>query len=164
MRTAPMNPRRVPVRRSAVHRGIIVVLLALAVTSPVQAQNRRAVSTEKAPKAIGPYSQAVIAGKTVYVSGQLGLDPSTGSFVPGGIREQTAQALRNIQAVLEAAGCTMQSVVSCSVFLKDLNDFTAMNEIYAAHFSSDPPARATIQAARLPKDGLVEIGCIAVLP
>ena len=159
-----MNTRHDPLRNAAMHRVAIVVLLCLAVAAPALAQNRRAVSTDKAPKAIGPYSQAVIAGTTVYVSGQLGLDPSTGAFVPGSIREQTEQALKNIGAVLEAAGCTMQSVVSCSVFLKDLNDFVAMNEVYAKHFRSDPPARATVEVARLPKDGLVEISCIAVLP
>jgi 2-iminobutanoate/2-iminopropanoate deaminase len=159
-----MDTRRAPLRLSVMHRIAVMALLTLAFAAPAHAQNRRTVSTDNAPKAIGPYSQAVIAGNSVYVSGQLGLDPSTGAFVPGGIREQTEQALKNISAVLEAAGCTMQSVVSCSVFLKDLNDFTAMNEVYATHFRNDPPARATVQVARLPKDGLVEISCIAVLP
>jgi 2-iminobutanoate/2-iminopropanoate deaminase len=137
----------------------LVLFLACAMTAAAQ---RQVVSTSDAPKAIGPYSQAVIAGGFVFASGQLGMDPGTGALVPGGIDAQTEQALRNLEAVLRAAGSGMDDVVSCTVYLKDLNDFQAMNAVYARHFPVDPPSRATVQVARLPKDGLVEIACTAV--
>jgi 2-iminobutanoate/2-iminopropanoate deaminase len=127
-------------------------------------QTRRVVHTDAAPKAIGPYSQAIIAGKTVYVSGQLGIDASTGAFAAGAVKEQTRQALDNLAAILDAAGCTLRDVVSCTVYLKDMSDFASMNDVYASRFPAEPPARATVQVARLPKDGLVEISCVAVLP
>ncbi|MDH7514787.1 MAG: RidA family protein [Bacteroidota bacterium] len=127
-------------------------------------EHNRAIHTPNAPAAIGPYSQAVISGNTVFVSGQLGVDPHTGMFVEGGVREQTARAIDNIAAVLEAAGTNLEHVVSCTVFLADMNDFPAMNEVYGNRFREPYPARATIQAARLPKNALVEISCIAVLP
>ena len=126
--------------------------------------HREIVHTDQAPKAIGPYSQANIAGKMVFVSGQLGFDPATGNFVDGGVREQTEQALRNMRAILEAAGASLADVTACTVYLKDMNDFAAMNEVYATFFSENPPSRAAIQVARLPKDGIVEISCIAVKP
>ena len=124
--------------------------------------HREPVHTDRAPKAIGPYSQANVAGKMVFVSGQLGLDENSGSFVDGGVREQTDKALRNMTAILEAAGASLDDVTACTVFLKDMNDFAAMNEVYATFFASNPPSRAAIEVARLPKDGLVEISCIAV--
>lgn len=124
--------------------------------------HRETVHTDKAPKALGPYSQAVTAGQMVFVSGQLGLDPDTGNFVEGGVQEQTERVLQNLIAILEAAGATLGDVTACTVFLKDMNDFAAMNEVYARHFTSNPPSRAAIEVARLPKDGLVEISCIAV--
>ena len=119
------------------------------------------ISTDRAPRAIGPYSQAVRAGDLVFASGQIPIDPSTGEFVPGGIAEQTEQVLRNLTAVFEAAGVTMKQVVKTTVFLVDMNDFTAMNEVYGRFFAGEPPARATVQAARLPRDARVEIEAIA---
>lgn len=124
--------------------------------------HRETVHTDNAPKAIGPYSQANVAGNMVFVSGQLGFDPVSMQFVDGGVAEQTEQALRNLAAVLEAAGATLDDVTACTVYLKDMNDFAAMNDVYARHFTVNPPSRAAIEVARLPKDGLVEISCIAV--
>ncbi|MAT40042.1 MAG: hypothetical protein CL946_10610 [Ectothiorhodospiraceae bacterium] len=102
------------------------------------------------------------AGNMVFVSGQLGLDPASGEFVPGGIKEQTRKALENLRAVLNAADCALTHVTACTVYLKDLNDFAAMNEVYAEFFNQNPPSRAAVEVARLPKDGIVEISCIAV--
>ncbi|MBI5646461.1 MAG: RidA family protein [Ignavibacteriae bacterium] len=131
---------------------------------PLAAQDsdRRSITTPNAPAAIGPYSQAVTAGTMIFVAGQLGLDPLTGAFVEGGIEAQTHRALENIKAILEADSSGMKDVVSCTVYLKDLEDFSKMNAVYARFFPAPAPARATIQVARLPKDGLVEISCIAV--
>jgi 2-iminobutanoate/2-iminopropanoate deaminase len=120
------------------------------------------ISTENAPGAIGPYSQAVKAGNLIFCSGQIPLDPQTGEFVAGGVAEQTEQVLKNLSAVLEAAGSDLNGVVKTTVFLADMNDFTAMNEVYGRYFSVNKPARATVQAARLPRDARVEIECIAV--
>jgi 2-iminobutanoate/2-iminopropanoate deaminase len=120
------------------------------------------IATDQAPRAIGPYSQAVRAGNLVFASGQIPIDPSTGEFVPGGIAEQTEQVLKNLTAVFAAAGMTMDQIVKTTVFLVDMNDFTAMNEVYAKFFAENPPARATVQAARLPRDAKVEIEAIAV--
>jgi 2-iminobutanoate/2-iminopropanoate deaminase len=124
---------------------------------------REIVKTEKAPAAIGPYSQAVCAGGFVFASGQIPLDPETGEFVPGGVSEQTEQVMRNLSAVLEAAGSSFDRVVKTTVFLADMNDFAAMNEVYGRYFKTNPPARATVQAARLPRDARVEIEAIALL-
>ncbi len=121
---------------------------------------RTVVATDKAPKAIGPYSQAIVAGNLVFASGQLGIDPETNAFVPGGIKEQTEQVLKNLKSVLTEAGSSLENVASCTVYLKDMNDFAAMNEVYAKYFPTKPPSRATVQVAKLPKDGLVEISCI----
>lgn len=155
-------------RRNAFHMPAVAALLLSATTllaaTALQAQDRRAIASRDAPKAIGPYSQAIVAGNLVFVSGQLGMDPATNTFVDGGIAEQTRQALANIRAVLNAADCTMQNVVSCTVYMKNLDDFAAMNAEYAKVFDVDPPSRATVQVARLPKNGLVEISCIAVKP
>ena len=123
---------------------------------------RRIVRTEGAPGAIGPYSQAVVAGGFVYCSGQIPIDPATGQFVEGGVREQTAQVLRNLSEVLEAAGTSLARVVKTTVFLADMNDFAAMNETYARFFGAQPPARSTVQAARLPRDARVEIDAVAL--
>ena len=122
-----------------------------------------AVSTEKAPAAIGPYSQAVQAGKTVYVSGQLPIDPATGAFAGEDIRAQTRQSLTNIRSILEAVGADMSKVVKTTVLLKNIADFAAMNEVYAEFFAAPYPARAAFQVAALPKDALVEIECVAVI-
>jgi 2-iminobutanoate/2-iminopropanoate deaminase len=119
------------------------------------------ISTDGAPRAIGPYSQAIRAGELVFASGQIPIDPVTGEFVPGGIADQTEQVLRNLTAVFEAAGVTMKQVVKTTVFLVDMDDFAAMNEVYGRFFGSEPPARATVQAARLPRDARVEIEAIA---
>jgi 2-iminobutanoate/2-iminopropanoate deaminase len=123
---------------------------------------RQTVATADAPRAIGPYSQAIIAGDFVFASGQIPTDPATGEFVAGGIAEQTVQVLRNLSEVLKAAGCALADVVKTTVFLADMNDFAAMNEAYARFFESDPPARSTVQAARLPRDARVEIDAIAI--
>jgi 2-iminobutanoate/2-iminopropanoate deaminase len=131
------------------------------------AQDKRMISTTQAPAAIGPYSQAIRAGDTVFTSGQVALDPATGALVPGGIREQTARVLDNLTAVLAEASLDMAHVVKTTVFLKNMNDFAAMNEIYARYLAPEgvvPPARSTVEVARLPKDALVEIELIAVHP
>lgn len=122
-----------------------------------------AVSTKNAPAAIGPYSQAVRSGDTIYVSGQLPIDPATGAFAGDEIRAQTRQSLTNIRSILEAAGADMSKVVKTTVLLKDIADFGAMNEVYAEFFTAPYPARAAFQVAALPKDALVEIECVAVL-
>ena len=119
------------------------------------------ISTENAPGAIGPYSQAVKTGNMVFVSGQIPIDPATGQFVSEDVAEQTQQVFKNLQAVLEAAGSGLDKVVKTTVFLADMNDFAAMNEVYGKFFTSDHPARATVQAARLPRDARVEIEAIA---
>ena len=124
---------------------------------------RQIITTDMAPRAIGPYSQAVRAGNFVFASGQIPIDPITGEFVPGGIAEQTEQVLRNLTQLFGAAGVELSQVVKTTVFLADMDDFTAMNEIYGKHFSENPPARATVQAARLPRDAKVEIEAIAVV-
>ena len=123
---------------------------------------KKEVKTPDAPAAIGPYSQAVSASGFVFVSGQLPIDPVTGGFPEGGIENQTRQALRNVKAVLEAAGSSMENVVKTTVFLKDMNDFPAMNRAYEEFFSGVCPARSTVQAAALPKGALIEIEAIAL--
>lgn len=120
------------------------------------------VSTDKAPGAIGPYSQAIKAGGMVFCSGQIPIDPATGEFVSDDIAEQTVQVFKNLEAVLEAAGSGFDKVVKTSVFLADMNDFSAMNEVYGQYFTDNKPARATVQAAGLPRGAKVEIDCIAV--
>lgn len=121
------------------------------------------ISTENAPGAIGPYSQAIKTGNFVFVSGQIPIDPNTGEFVSGEISEQTEQVLKNLSAVLEAAGTGLENVVKTTVFLADMNDFAAMNAVYGKYFSDNKPARATVEAARLPRDARVEIECIALV-
>ena len=123
---------------------------------------RRIVSTEAAPQAIGPYSQAVAYGDFVFSSGQIPLDPRTGQFVEGGIAEQTEQVLKNLSEVLRAAGVGLSDVVKTTVYLADMSDFAAMNEVYGRYFPENPPARSTVEAARLPRDARVEIDVIAV--
>lgn len=122
---------------------------------------RQAVSTESAPLAIGPYSQAVRAGDLLFVSGQVPIDPATGRLVEGDIATQTRRVLRNVGAILEAAGASFDHVVRTTVFLTDMDDFAAMNEVYAGCFRSPAPARATVQVSRLPKDARIEIDAIA---
>jgi 2-iminobutanoate/2-iminopropanoate deaminase len=120
------------------------------------------IQTEHAPQAIGPYSQAVRANGLIFASGQIPIDPQTGQFVAGGITEQTEQVLKNLEAVLEAAGSGLVNVVKTTVFLIDMQEFTAMNEVYGRFFKEQPPARATVEAARLPRDARVEIEAIAL--
>jgi 2-iminobutanoate/2-iminopropanoate deaminase len=122
------------------------------------------VFTDKAPKPIGPYSQGIIVdSKFVYTAGQVAIDPATNQIVDGDIKAQTRQVLKNIQAVLTAAGASMDMVVKTTVFLKDFNDFAAMNEVYAEFFSGSAPARSTVEVGRLPKDMKVEIEAVAVI-
>jgi 2-iminobutanoate/2-iminopropanoate deaminase len=121
------------------------------------------VSTDKAPGAIGPYSQAIKAAGMIFCSGQIPIDPASGNIVSEDVTEQTEQVLKNLSEVLSAGGAGLGDVVKTTVFLADMNDFQAMNEVYARHFSDNKPARATVQAARLPRDVKVEIECIAVV-
>ncbi len=121
------------------------------------------ISTESAPGAIGPYSQAIKVNGMVFCSGQIPIDVSTGEFVSHDVAEQTDQVLKNLTAVLSAAGTDLSGVVKTTVFLSDMNDFAVMNEVYGRYFGDNKPARATVQAARLPKDAKVEIDCIAVV-
>ena len=123
---------------------------------------KKTLSTSAAPAAIGPYSQGIDCGSVVFTSGQLPIDPATGDFAGGGVAGQTRQSLENIRAILAQAGLGMENIVKTTVFLKDMNDFAAMNEAYAAFFPADPPARSAVEVARLPKDALVEIEAIAV--
>ncbi|MGI8838188.1 MAG: RidA family protein [Pyrinomonadaceae bacterium] len=120
------------------------------------------IHTEQAPMAIGPYSQAIRTNGFVFASGQIPIDPKTGEFVAGGIAEQTEQAIKNLSRVLEAAGSGLSRVVKTTVFLVDMGEFAAMNEVYGRFFSEEPPARATVEAARLPRDARVEIEAIAL--
>jgi 2-iminobutanoate/2-iminopropanoate deaminase len=124
---------------------------------------REAVSSPQAPPAIGPYSQAIRVGGLLFVSGQIPLDPDTGTMVEGDLAAQTHRVFRNLSAILAAAGASFDNVVKTTVYLADMDDFPAMNEIYATYFSSPAPARATVQAARLPRDARVEIDLIASL-
>ena len=125
--------------------------------------SRKVIQTEKAPKAIGPYSQAIRTDFAVYTAGQVGMDPSTGNLVSNDIEEQTRQALQNLENVLQAAGSSISNVVKTTVFLQDMNDFAKMNSIYAEFFGENPPARSTIAVAGLPKGALVEIDVVALL-
>ncbi|XP_035019436.1 2-iminobutanoate/2-iminopropanoate deaminase [Hippoglossus stenolepis] len=124
---------------------------------------RRIISTSRAPAAIGPYSQAVVVDRTVYISGQLGMDPASCQLVEGCVQAQTRQALQNMGEILKAAGCGYENVVKTTVLLADMNDFTNVNDVYKQFFSSNYPARAAYQVAALPRGGLVEIEAIAVL-
>jgi 2-iminobutanoate/2-iminopropanoate deaminase len=123
---------------------------------------KQIVETAEAPKAIGPYSQAVVAAGLVFTSGQIPTDPATGEFVPGGIREQTEQVLKNLSKVLEAAGSGLDRALKTTVYLADMDDFAAMNEVYGRFFTGSQPARSTVQAARLPRGARVEIDVIAL--
>ncbi|OGQ34282.1 MAG: reactive intermediate/imine deaminase [Deltaproteobacteria bacterium RIFCSPHIGHO2_12_FULL_43_9] len=124
--------------------------------------SKKIIKTDKAPAAIGPYSQGIATGNLVFLSGQIPINPTTGSVVSGDIVAQTEQVLKNLQAVLSADGLSFDNVVKTTVYLSDMNEFTAMNEVYGKYFKINPPARATVQVARLPKDVKVEIDLIAV--
>ncbi len=123
---------------------------------------KKVINTKNAPVAIGPYSQAILMGNMLYASGQLGLDPATGNFVPGGVTEQTEQVFKNIRAILEEAGLTIANVVKTTCFLADMSDFAAMNAVYEKQFTGDFPARSAVAVKALPKNGLVEIEIIAI--
>lgn len=124
---------------------------------------RQPISTDRAPKAIGPYSQAVVHGGLAYLSGQIPLDPASNKVIEGGISAQTERVLENIKAVLEACGASLGSVLKTTVFLKDMGDFAPMNEVYQRYFTENPPARSTVQAAKLPRDVGIEIDVIAAV-
>ncbi len=124
---------------------------------------RTIIQTPAAPPAIGPYSQAIVSGDLIFCSGQIPLDPATGEIVEGGIEEQTHQVLKNLRAVLEAAGSGLEHVLKTTVFLKRMEDFAAMNAVYATYFPAAPPARSTVEVAKLPRDVLVEIECVALV-
>ena len=124
---------------------------------------REPIKTSNAPAALGPYSQAIKVGEFVYTSGQVAIDPATGEFIGGGIVEQTERVLKNVAAVLEAAGSSLDQVVKTLVFLADMDDFSAMNDVYGKFFTGAPPARSTVQAARLPKDARIEIEAVALI-
>jgi len=126
-------------------------------------EGKKIVSTEKAPKAIGPYSQAILTESLIFTAGQVGLDPATMELVEGGVEEQTRQVLTNLKNVLETADSGLKFVVKTTVFLQDLGDFAKMNAIYTEFFPENPPARSTVQVAALPKGALVEIECIALI-
>jgi 2-iminobutanoate/2-iminopropanoate deaminase len=146
----------------------LLCLLALSVFLGAAAQNgdivKKQIITDKAPKANGPISQGVAAGGFVFCSGQLPVDPATGKIVPGGIEDQARQVLKNLSAVLEAGGSSLDQVVKCTVLMTDLSEFAAMNKVYAEFFKDAAPARAAFQVVRLPRDVKVEIDCIAVKP
>lgn len=139
--------------------GLIFIVLLGCTQAPPE---RQVISTAEAPKAIGPYSQAIRVGNTVYVAGQIGLDPQTGALVSGGIGPETEQVLQNVQAILQAAGLSLADVVQSQVYLADLNDYAAMNQVYGRYLEREPPARAAVQVARLPRDARVEIMVTAV--
>jgi 2-iminobutanoate/2-iminopropanoate deaminase len=123
---------------------------------------RDVIATDQAPKAIGPYSQAIRAQGLIFTSGQIALDPATSQIVAGDVSAQTERVLKNLAAVLHASGSSLEKVLRCSVFLKNMEDFAAMNEVYGRYFKQEPPARSTVEVARLPKDVLVEIDVIAL--
>jgi len=151
-------------KKAATLRFAALAAAAILVAPLVQAQNR-VVASNDAPKAIGPYSQAIAAGNMLYLSGQIPIDPKTGKLMnDASIEDQTRLVLDNLKAVLAADGLTLANVVSTTVYMKDLNDFSKMNEVYGGYFTANPPARATVQVARLPRDVAVEIGAIAVRP
>lgn len=122
---------------------------------------KKVINTTNAPAAIGPYSQAMVVGDTLYTSGQIPVDPKTGEVAPGGAAGQAKQSLENIKAILEEAGTTFENVFKTTVFIKDMNDFATINEVYSSYFPTNPPSRSCVEVARLPKDVLVEIEVIA---
>ena len=123
---------------------------------------REVIATEQAPKAIGPYSQAIRAQGLIFTSGQIAIDPATAQIIAGDVSAQTDQVLKNLAAILQASGSSLEKVLRCTVFLKNMGDFAAMNEVYGRYFQQEPPARSTVEVARLPKDVLIEIDVIAL--
>jgi 2-iminobutanoate/2-iminopropanoate deaminase len=141
---------------------LISFLLSLAISTMAFAQKKTVIKTSEAPAAIGPYSQAIMIGNTLYCSGQIALDPATSKMVTENVQAETRQALKNLGAVLRAAGMDYANVVQATVYLADMNEYKSMNQVYAEFFKENPPARAAVQVARLPRDARVEIACIAV--
>ena len=125
---------------------------------------KKAVYTKSAPEPVGPYNQAIVWNNLVFTAGQIAVDPASGNIVEGGVQEQTRQVLKNLEAVLKAAGSGLEYVIKTTVFLKNMDDFSAMNDVYATFFTDTPPARSAVEVARLPKDVLVEIECVAIIP
>lgn len=142
---------------------IAAMLMTLALAVGAQSPAKKPIATDEAPKAIGPYSQAIVANGFVFAAGQIGSDPKTGTLVEGGIEAETEQALKNIEAVLNAAGSSMKDVVKATVFLADMNDFAKMNAIYGKWMGEPYPARSTVQVARLPRDARIEIEVVAIV-
>ncbi len=140
----------------------VFILLLFLLTMSGGKVEKKIIYTEKAPKPIGPYSQAIIAGDFIFTSGQIPIDPKTNQLVQGDIKEQTRQVLENLKAILEEAGVTFDDVVKVTVYMKDLNEFSAMNEVYSEYFKNSPPARTTVEVSRLPRDVKIEIDLIAV--
>ena len=140
---------------------VLALLLVMGMAGCAAAPVKEVVSTKEAPAAIGPYSQGIKVGTLLFLSGQISIDPKTNQMNSGSIEEQTKQALQNLDAVLRAEGMSMENIVNTTVFLKDVNDFGKMNTVYGTFFKDKPPARATVQVARLPRDALVEISAIA---
>lgn len=150
-------PFRLGMRTAGLYFLFVALLSVGCLDSAPPAQERQIISADTAPEAIGPYSQAIQVGNQIYCSGQIGVDPATGSLVDGGSEAETRQALENLEAVLEAAGASLNDVVQAQVFLADLDDYSAMNEAYATYFDGAPPARAAVEAGDLPADAQVEI-------
>ena len=146
-----------------IKRASLIAFACLLVGCGQQEVDREIISTDGAPASIGPYSQAVKVGNTLYLAGQIGIDPATGKLVEGGIEPQTHQVLRNIGAVLNAAGLTFDHVVQAQVYLADLDHYQAMNAVYETYLGDEPPARAVVEVSRIPRDALVEIMAVAVL-
>ena len=144
--------------------GAIAVLFLVAAMAQKAEIGKQEIRTDKAPKAVGPYSQGIVAGGFVFCAGQIPIDPATGKIVEGGIEDQTRRVLKNLAAVLEAAGSSLDHVVKCTVILTDMNDFAAMNKVYAEFFKAPAPARATFGSSGLALNAKVEIECIAVKP
>lgn len=144
--------------------GLIAVILAVGLTAAKNEGQKKEIRSDKAPKVSGPLSQGIVAGGFVFCSGQLPVDPGTGKVVEGGMEEQTRQVLKNLSAVLEAGGSSLDHVVKCTVLITDMDEFAAMNKVYAEFFKAPAPARATFQVSRLALNVKVEIECIAVKP
>lgn len=154
-------------KRIALHFLFLAICVGLLInlfstSGSAQAKGKRAVVSKGSPKPIGPYSDAIVANGFIFLAGKIGTDPKTDALVPGGIAEQTEQALNNLETVLKAAGSTLDDIVKTTVFLADMSDFVKMNEIYAKRFKLPFPARSTVQVARLPRDAKIEIEAIAV--
>ena len=156
-----MTKRRILATATLVSALILILLPAIGTNA--QSSRKRAVDTPDAPKAMGPYSQAIVANGVVYTAGQLAIDPRSGLLISGGIEEQTEQVLKNLEAVLNAAGSSIDDVVKTTIVLADIGDFAKMNEVYGKRFTAPFPARSTLEAARLPKDARIMIEAVAIV-